>query len=77
MIQFNEEQITELETIFGLTRKADLLKVSDGYVTLRDKVWWHSEAGPKHQEVIFHSGNIKSYPQFYSIKEPKTKVTYL
>jgi len=75
--QFTEEQLNEIATVFGLARRTNLLKVSDGYVSLCDKVWWHRDSGPMHQEARFHTENIKNFPELYSIKEPKTKVTYL
>ena len=47
MSHFNEEQLKELECIFGLTRVVTIntLPVRDGIVTKEDIVWWRCDRG--------------------------------
>jgi len=75
--QFTEEQLDELEKIFGLTRTNNHLPIKDGIVVRSDTVWWKAETGPQHVPAAQHWPNIKDYPHLYSHKQPPTKVTYL
>lgn len=60
-----------------LQSEGDLFFVSDGAITPDCMVWWKSEDGPVHGLAREHEENIKDFPEFYSIAEPKYKVTYL
>lgn len=55
----------------------DVLPVSDGCVCEESMVWWKSEIGPVHVKASDDWCNIKDYPNFYSVKEPRYAVTYL
>ena len=77
MPKFNEEQIKELETIFGLVRVENTLPIKDGRTTKSMMVWWHNYMGPKHIKAEEHWDNIEGFPMFYSIKEPNIRVEYL
>lgn len=74
MANFTEDQIKELETLFGLTR-VETLPVCDGVVTRNCMVWWKSVTGPQlvRADENTHWYNIKHYPQFYQLAEPKVK----
>ncbi|MNK29184.1 hypothetical protein D3C87_475750 [compost metagenome] len=80
MAHFNEEQLRELETVFGLVRAKDTLPIKDGVIARGDKVWWRGECGPEHLTADDTSGNwdnIKAYPDIYSHKRPYFRVEYL
>jgi hypothetical protein len=64
MNYFSEEEIKELETIFGLKRKIvdERLPVRDGYVTKNLMVWWRNIDGPQLVLAGSHWGNIESFP---------------
>ena len=73
MAHFTEEQLKELETLFGLKRmEEDVLPVRDGYVNKNSMVWWRKETGPIHAEAGSpdHWANIKSFPNAYQLKKP-------
>jgi hypothetical protein len=79
MNQFTEEQLKELETVFGLTRTKNLIRVKDGLVTPDQKVWWRGANGPEEctPSDTAHAKNILKFPQLYSIGKPMMKVEYL
>lgn len=70
MPHFTEEQLQELETLYGLQRK-DTLPIKDGYVSKTSKVWWRGANGPEHVKAEEHWDNIQKYPQLYSFIRPK------
>ena len=76
---FTKEEIEELSQVFGIEIKSsveEMLKIRDGYVSLDDMVWWHSNEGPKYDKVSIQIENIKRYPEYYSIEEPAYTVKY-
>lgn len=70
MAHFNEEQLKELEQVFGLTRAEETLPIRDGWVKKTDKVWWRCSTGPEMVEASEHWDNIKSYPRLYQFPKP-------
>ena len=77
---FTKDQIEELSQVFGIEIKSnveEMLKVSDGYVSIGDMVWWHSDEGPKYEKVGGQIENIKKYPEYYSIEEPRYNIEYI
>ena len=77
---FTKEQIEELSQVFGLDIKSsveEMFKVRDGYVSIGDMVWWHSEDGPKYDKVCTQVRNIKKYPEYYSINKPEYAIEYI
>jgi hypothetical protein len=71
-----DEQLDQIADVFGIERKATM-KVRDGFVRPTDAVWWWCESGPQRVTASLHMANIKEFPNAYSIKEPRTKVTYI
>lgn len=65
----------DLERALGWPQ-CSLIKVSDGFVTTRDAVWWKEESGPKKVRVNEHLENIGEFPGLYSIAEPKFRLVY-
>lgn len=55
-----------------------VLRVRDGFVTPDDMVWWRSKNGPVLVQASRDWCNIRDYPQFYQIEEPKVynKIAY-
>lgn len=78
MNAFTEQQLKELETIYGLVRKPGIIPVRDGHITEGDKVWWRSINGPEqvNSSGDEHRQNIINYPNAYQISKPQTTVTY-
>ncbi len=76
MSHFNEEQLKELECIFGLTRVVTIntLPVRDGIVTKEDIVWWRCDEGAKQVKAKDHWYNIKGWPSGYQRKQPVVKL---
>lgn len=77
MAQFTEEQLNELERIYGLKRVAESIEVRDGMLMRGEKVWWRCENGPELVNSEKDWYNICKFPEAYSINEPRTKVEYL
>ena len=75
MAHFTEDQLRELETVFGLTRK-DTIPVRDGVVARGTQVWWRSCEGPQLITAGEHWDNIMSYPTAYQLDEPRTIIQY-
>ena len=73
---FTEEQIQELETIFGIKRAAETVRVRDGRIAKGDMVWWRANIGPEHVDSSSHWENIERYPDVYQIATPVTRVIY-
>lgn len=77
MAHFTEEQLKELETIFGIKRVIspdEYLPVKDGIVRRGDQVWWASNQGPQQSVADDGQGtwtNIKNHPHLYSIEKPR------
>jgi hypothetical protein len=78
MPNFTDEQLAELETVFGIKRQ-DSLPVRDGRVTRDSMVWWRANLGPEHVRADSgtHWHNIHHYPDVYSIEEPRYRTEYL
>ena len=77
---FTKEQIEELSQVFGIEIKPSvegMFKVRDGYVSIDDMVWWHSNEGPEYDRVLTQIENIKKYPEYYSIEKPEYTVKYI
>ena len=76
MSHFNEEQLKELECIFGLTRVVTIntLPVRDGIVTKEDIVWWRCDEGAEQVKAKDHWDNIKRWPFGYQRKQPVVKL---
>ena len=76
MSHFNEEQLKELECIFGLTRVVTIntLPVRDGIVTKEDIVWWRGDEGAEQVGAKDHWDNIKRWPFLYQRKQPVVKL---
>ena len=70
MSRFTEEQLKELETIFGLKREEETLPVRDGVVTKDTLVWWKGHQGLEHVFASNGWDNIKEHPQLYQLKKP-------
>jgi hypothetical protein len=79
MSQFTEEQLKELETLFGLKRREDILPVRDGVVSQDTMVWWRGNIGPKlvNANSGTHWNNIKEFPHLYQLAKPHTKLEYV
>lgn len=75
--QFTEEQLAELEQLYGLKR-VGTIKVRDGYIKPGDMVWWRASGGPAYVNSTegSHGTNIIEFPNFYQIAEPKRKTVY-
>ena len=69
---FTEEQIKELETIFGL-KHIESLPVRDGIITRNQKLWWRSKNGPELVSAENHWLNINDNPDLYQLNQPKIK----
>lgn len=78
MSQFTQEQLKELEQIYGLKR-VGTIKVRDGYISPGDMVWWRCNSGPQHvnSNAENHLANILDHPQVYQISEPIRKTIYV
>ena len=78
MPHFSEEQLSELETIFGLKRVEETLPVRDGVVSKGSMVWWRCNYGPEHvlASQSCHWENIRKYPQAYQLQKPQVQVIY-
>ena len=76
MSHFNEEQLKELERIFGLTRVVTIntLPVRDGIVTKEDIVWWRGDEGAEQVRAEDHWDHIKIWPFLYQRKQPVVKL---
>ena len=70
MSRFTEEQLKELETIFGLKREEETLPVRDGVVTKDTLVWWKGQQGLEHVLASNHWYNIQEHPQVYQLEKP-------
>ena len=70
MSRFTEEQLTELETIFGLKREEQTLSVRDGVVTKNTLVWWRGHHGLEHVLATNDWDNIKKNPKLYQVEKP-------
>lgn len=70
---FSEEQIRELELVFGISRvpDSDLIKVRDGVIKKGHPVWWRNVDGPEEVDSVKHWENIKKFPDVYSICRPR------
>ena len=79
MTHFTQEQLKELETIYGLKRvlPEGTLPVRDGVVTKETKVWWRGQTGPDHVVARYHWENICEFPKVYQLAEPKRKLVYV
>lgn len=75
MSQFNEEQLKELEVVFGLKRE-ESLPVRDGRVTRDSMVWWRGEKNCERVMAGKDWENIKYHPHVYQIEEPRRRVQY-
>ena len=73
---FTPEQITYLQQVFQIDATQEVLPVKDGFTKKGDTVWWRGECGPQQVLVEKDWDNIKSYPNVYSVKEPKYKIVY-
>jgi hypothetical protein len=75
---FTEEQLKELETVFGIKR-GKTLPVRDGVVTKESMVWWRCSDGPQHVLAgsETHWENIHDFPNAYQLAEPDVKIQYL
>lgn len=74
MKYFSEEELKELETIFGLARIIGTLKVRDGFVkdSPDTELWWRGENGPEFVHLNDdHRQNCVRYPNVYQIEKPK------
>lgn len=78
MSNFTEEQLAELEVVFGIKRQ-DSLPVRDGRVTRDSMVWWRASKGPEQVQADSgtHWWNISQYPGVYQIEKPAYRVEYL
>lgn len=78
MTHFNEGQLRELETIFGLKRDKETLAVRDGVVVRGELIWWRSKDGPKHVVADgSHWINMSGFPDMYQLKQPRFYVEYI
>ncbi|HEX7909929.1 MAG TPA: hypothetical protein VF534_17815 [Paraburkholderia sp.] len=78
MPHFTDEQLAELEAVFGIKRQ-DSFPVRDGRVTRDSMVWWRGVHGPEHIKAgdDRHWGNIESFPDVCQIAEPIYRITYV
>lgn len=70
MTHFTEEQLQELEAIFGLKRE-ESLPVRDGRVHKTTLVWWRNQTCPEQVVAEDHWPNIQGYLEAYSIARPR------
>ena len=70
MSRFTEEQLKELETIFGLKREEQTLPVRDGVVTENTLVWWRGHHELEHVLASNEWDNIKKNPNIYQLEKP-------
>lgn len=77
MANFTDDELRELEIIFGL-KQVKNLPVLDGRVTRDCDVWWREHSGPQLVSAAEHWDNIAQWPTAYSVKKPNCtiKVTY-
>lgn len=77
-VTFTKEQMEWLSTYFDITsaKISETLPVRDGYVFKDSKLWWHGEFGPKRVTAISEWNNIYTYPEVYSVEEPKYRIVY-
>lgn len=69
--QFSEEQLKELEKIYGLVRMEETAPVRDGRVVKSDMVWWRSVTGPERVKAGDQWTNLTEHPHVYQIAEPR------
>jgi hypothetical protein len=76
--QFTEEQLEELETLYGLKR-IETLPIRDGVVARHQNVWWRGEDGPEFVEAgnPSHWSNIQNFPNVYQHAKPVFKLAYV
>lgn len=74
MPEFTENQLRELEQVFGLERKEPkLIPIKDGWAGWGDEVWWKANRGPVKVKMA-ESGNwrnAQNCPDLYSFVEPE------
>ena len=70
MSYFTQEQIAELESIFGIKRQDETLPVRDGVVSKESIVWWRCDKGPETRIAKQCWENIREYPEYYQIEKP-------
>ena len=73
MSHFTEEQLKELETVFGIKRAQETLPVRDGVVTKDTMVWWRGDRKCEHVNAGGDWDNIKGYPDAYQLEEPHVR----
>lgn len=72
MSNFTEEQLAELEAVFGIKRQ-DSLPVRDGRVTRDSMVWWRGDKQCLHVKAGIDWDNIRLYPHIYQLAQPEVK----
>lgn len=75
-ITFSSEQIKYLQEVFQIDVTQEVLPVKDGFVKKGDTIWWECEDGPEEVKAEKDWDNIKEFPQYYSIKEPRYRIVY-
>lgn len=76
---FTTEQLEFLSSHFNISEEdiekeqKKTIRVSDGWVESGDSVWWKNRSGPEFIKLSegTHLTNVKTFPEFYSIKEPE------
>jgi len=73
MSAFTEEQLKDLETLYGLKPITQSLEIKDGTVFDGMYCWWRGENGPEYIQIKLNDVNwlnAKNFPKAYSIARP-------
>ena len=76
---FTPQQLQELEMLYGLTRRPDVVRVRDGMIAKGDMLWFRNPLGAE----AVNSGDdatwrqVSVYPDEYQIKRPFVSLTYI
>lgn len=68
-IKFTEKEFNKAKELRSAFEKAGLYLVLDGLVTSEDRIWWHSNYGPR-ETTATREPNVLEFPEYYSIEKP-------
>lgn len=77
MIKLSSEEMDQLQKVIDFSARQDIARVRDGLINKTDSIWWRNSNGPIKKTAAEHWDNIKEFPEFYQIAEPKTQLIYI